>query len=173
MRPAILFTLFTIVDFINARSVDNTQPVGTNPITKFSTEFLGKQTSNNSCSHRDLGFTGHIAGVWYAIYGDTRWCAPSVTDPFNDLSGFFGMVRGSVSQITDNPLKVYDLHLNNDSPVPHQQQFVPFNSDWGEDLTYGFGGTSLLETNSTTAHGAIFYLVVSALNLCPLSLECL
>jgi hypothetical protein len=145
--------------------------VGTNPITKFSTQFLGYQTANNSCSHRDLGFTGSIAGVWYAVYGDTLWCAPGVTDPFQDRSGFFGMVRGSVSQLTDNPLEVYDRNLDYDSPVPRQQQFVPFNPSWGEDSTFGFGGTSLIETDSATASGAIFYVVVGApIHMFPLSL---
>ena len=172
MRPEILFTLFTVADSINLRSVDNTQAVGTNPIVKFSTQFLGNQTASNSCSHRDLGFTGHIAGVWYATYGDTRWCAPGVTDPFEDQFGFFGMVRGSVSQMTDDPLKVHDLYLNNNSPVPHPQQFIPFNSSWGEDKTYGFGGTSIVETDSATASGAVFYLIVRALILCPLSVGC-
>jgi len=172
MRTVILFTLFAIARSINPRGIDNTQPVGTNPILKFSTQFLGNQTADNSCSHRDLGFTGHIADVWYAIYGDTQWCAPGVTDPFQDQLGFFGMVRGSVSQLTSNPLKVYDLHLNHDSPVPHQQQLIPFNSSWGEDKTYGFGGTSLVETDSATVMGAIFYLVVCALILRALFLGC-
>jgi hypothetical protein len=173
MRPTILFTFFTIAESIKRPIVDNTQSVGINPITKFSTQFLGYQTSNNSCSHRDLGFTGHIADVWYAIYGDTVWCASGVTDPFKDQLGFHGMVRGSVSQMTDNPLTVYDLNLNDQSPVPHQLQFIPFNSSWGEDDTYGFGGTSLIEIDSTTASGAIFYLVVRGLILCLLSLRCL
>src|SRR5436309_12735475 len=165
MRQAILFTLVTIADALVPPTVDNTKPVGTNPITTFSAQFLGYQTANNSCSHRDLGFTGYLAGVWYAIYGDTLWCAPGVTDPFQDQSGFFGMVRGSVSQTTDNPLEVYDRNLNNEWPVPRQQQFVPFNPSWGEDSTYGFGGTSLIATDSATGSGAIFYVVVRALIL--------
>ncbi|KAI5923497.1 hypothetical protein F4810DRAFT_710580 [Camillea tinctor] len=98
---------------------DATQPVGTNPTTNFGTTYLGFQTSNNSCSHRDLGFTGELAGQWYAVYGDTAWCAEGVTDPFKDLPGFHGM-----------------------------QQFVPFNASWGETNQYGFGGTSLVESSN-------------------------
>ncbi|TDZ39041.1 hypothetical protein C8035_v005713 [Colletotrichum spinosum] len=41
--------------------VDNTQPFGTNAINKPKVEHLGFQTADNSCSHRDLGFTGAIA----------------------------------------------------------------------------------------------------------------
>ncbi|KAI1208215.1 uncharacterized protein F4807DRAFT_156496 [Annulohypoxylon truncatum] len=138
--------------------VDPTQPVGTNPITKFETVYLGQQVANNSCSHRDLGFTGELQGKWYAVFGDTLWCAQPLTDPSQDnASEFHGMVRDSLSLTTDDPLLVVDLHLNDDSPVRHQQQFVPFNASWGEDNTYGFGGTSLVET--ANGAGAVFYLV--------------
>jgi len=146
--------------FLN-RNVDNTQPHGTNPIKKFTVEFLGNQTADNSCSQRDLGFMGHIQGKWYAIFGDTLWCACGVTNPKDNPEGFHGMVRNSVSAATDNALIVHDLNLNNDTPVPHQLQFVPYNPRWGEDNTFGFGGTSLVETNYDTAEGALFYLVVS------------
>ena len=142
-------------------NVDNTKPHGTNPITTFTVEFLGEQNADNSCSRRDLGFMGHIQGKWYAIFGDTLWCACGVTDPENDLDGFHGMVRNSISAATDNALIVHDLNLNDDSPVPHQLQFVPHNARWGEDNTFGFGGTSLVETNYDAAEGALFYLVVS------------
>jgi hypothetical protein len=141
--------------------VDNTKPHGTNPITTFTVEFLGKQTADNSCSRRDLGFMGHIQGKWYAIFGDTLWCACGVTDPNDDPDGFHGMVRNSISAATDSALIVHDLHLNDDSPVRHQLQFIPHNTCWGEDCTFGFGGTSLVETNYDKAEGALFYLVVS------------
>ena len=147
------------------RREDNTLPVGTNPISQgsFSVEYLGLQKADNSCSHRDLGFTGSIAGKWYAVYGDTLWCDTGVTDPANDTSGFHGMVRDAVSAMTSDPLVVHDLNLNNDTPVPHQLQFVPFNSAWGETNVYGFGGTSLCETDATTATAALYYLVVRSL----------
>ncbi|KAI0846353.1 hypothetical protein F5Y00DRAFT_272011 [Daldinia vernicosa] len=136
---------------------DPTQPVGTNPISKFETQYLGQQNPNNSCSHRDLGFTGELQGKWYAVYGDTLWCAPGVTDPSADPDGFHGLVRDAVSLMTDDPLVVADMHLNDDTPVRHQLQFVPFNADWGEENTYGFGGTSLFET--ADGAGGVFYLV--------------
>ena len=53
--------------FSRRQTPDNTQPVGTNPITNFSTQFLGVQVAGNSCSHRDLGFTGHIQGKWVLL----------------------------------------------------------------------------------------------------------
>lgn len=145
---------------------DNTLPVGTNPISEgsISVQYLGLQKADNSCSHRDLGFTGSIAGKWYAIYGDTLWCDTGVTDPANDTPGFHGMVRDSVSAMTNDPLTVHDLNLNNDKPVAHQLQFVPFNSAWGETNVYGFGGTSLCETDAVTATAALFYLVVRTLS---------
>lgn len=142
-------------------NVDNTKPHGINPITNFTVEFLGEQTADNSCSRRDLGFMGHIQGKWYAVFGDTLWCARGVTDPKDDLDGFHGMVRNSISAATDSALIVHDLNLNDDSPVPHQLQFMPYNTCWGEDNTFGFGGTSLVETNYDRAEGALFYLVVS------------
>lgn len=43
------------------RDIDNTQPLGTNPIGQFSVQYLGEQISDNSCSHRDLGFAGQLA----------------------------------------------------------------------------------------------------------------
>jgi hypothetical protein len=144
---------------------DNTQAVGINPI-KFTAQFLGEQTSDNSCSHRDLGFTGRIQGNWYAVYGDALWCSAGVTDPTKDPNGFHGMVRDTVSQMTRDPLKVHDLNLNGDSPVSHQLQFIPFNASWGETNMFGFGGTSLVETDYQSATGAVFYVVVShAINI--------
>lgn len=50
-------------------------------------------------------------------------------------------------------MTVQDLFLNTDSPVPHQQQFVPFNASWGETNQYGFGGTSLVEVDYASATG--------------------
>ena len=43
----------------------------TNPIADFHVTFLGNQTASNSCSHRDLGFTGRLGGNWYSVFGDT------------------------------------------------------------------------------------------------------
>ena len=141
---------------------DNTQPSGTNPIQSgaFTADYLGAQVADNSCTHRDLGFAGHIAGSWYAIYGDNLWCDAGVTDPTQDTSGFHGMVRDSVSLLGTDPLKVHDLNLNGDTPVAHPNQFVPFNGDWGEDGSTGFGGTSLVETDGGSSTGALYYLVV-------------
>ncbi|KAK1755510.1 hypothetical protein QBC47DRAFT_190394 [Echria macrotheca] len=133
--------------------------MGFNPIQIASVEKLGFQVAINSCSRRDLGFTGKIAGKWYAIYGDTLYCAPGITVAADNPPGFHGMVRNSVSLLTDDPLKVIDLNLNDDYPVPHQRQFVPFNSEWGEVNTTAFGGTSLCETNAETAMAAIYYMV--------------
>ena len=141
-------------------TVDNTQPEGENLIGDFSVEFLGEQSSDNSCSRRDLGFAGQLGGKWYAVYGDTLWAAPGVTDAADDKPGFHGMVRDAVSELTDDPLVVHDLHLNDDEPVPHQKQFMPFREAWGETNTFGFGGTSIVETDPATATGALYYLVV-------------
>jgi hypothetical protein len=141
---------------LTKRTVDNTQPVGTNPMTVSSTQFLGIQTSANSCSKRDLSFTGRINGKWYTVYGDTLWCGGGVTDPVQDTSGFHGMVRDSVSAMTSDVLKLIDLNLNGDTLVGHQLQFVPFNTAFREDRSYGFGGTSLCATNNTAQEGAAF-----------------
>ncbi|KAI1323883.1 hypothetical protein F5Y16DRAFT_327639 [Xylariaceae sp. FL0255] len=136
---------------------DDTQPVGTNPISVASAQFLGDQTSSNSCAGRDLGFTGELNGQWYGVYGDTDWCAPGVTDPSQNPSGFYGLARDTVALMGSNPLSIMDYHLNSDSPVPHPQQFVPYNSDWGENNEFGFGGTSICQTTDTA--GAVYYLV--------------
>ncbi|KAF7554430.1 hypothetical protein G7Z17_g2882 [Cylindrodendrum hubeiense] len=144
--------------------VDNTQASGTNPIGDLTVKFLGNQVADNSCSHRDLGFTGHLRGKWYAVYGDTLWCAAGVSDPTQDTDGFHGMVRDSVSALTDDALVVHDLHLNSDDPVAHQNQFVPFNETWGETNLFGFGGTSIVETDYTSGTGAVYYLVNDAEN---------
>jgi hypothetical protein len=145
----------------NNMVVDNTQPEGDNPIGDFTVEFLGTQSSSNSASRRDLGFTGQLGGKWYAVYGDVLWCDSGVTDPTEDTEGFHGMVRNAVSALTDDPLVVDDLHLNDDEPVPHQKQFMPFNQDWGETNTFGFGGTGIAETDPDSATGVLYYLVVS------------
>lgn len=139
---------------------DNTQAYGRNPISKFRVDFLGYQAADNSCSHRDLGFTGDIQGKWFAVYGDTLWCSCGVAGPKDEPCPFQGMVRNAVSATTDNPLVVHDLNLNDQAPIRHQNQFVPFNPAWGETNQFGFGGTSLVETNSETAEAALFYLVV-------------
>jgi hypothetical protein len=95
------------------------------------------------------------------VYGDTLWCEGGITDPEKDTDGFHGMVRNAVSLMTNDPLKPHDLGLNGDSPVSHQLQFVPYNSTWGEDGSYGFGGTSLCATDDAAEEGLVFYLVVS------------
>ncbi|KAF6815743.1 conserved secreted protein [Colletotrichum plurivorum] len=139
-----------------SRRMDNTQAVGTNPIYHPKVEYLGFQKADNSCSHRDLGFTGAIAGKWYAVWGDVLWCDAGVTDPEKDTPGFHGMVRDAVSATTNDPLIVHDLNLGDNG---RQRQFIPFNSSWGEKFDTGFGGTSLVETNAATGTGAVFYLV--------------
>ncbi|KAF4809794.1 hypothetical protein CGCTS75_v014710 [Colletotrichum tropicale] len=161
LAAALLAGTDTCSNFANANPVsrrmpDNTQPVGTNPIAKPKVDYLGFQTADNSCSHRDLGFTGAIAGKYYAVWGDTLWCDAGVTDPAKDTSGFHGMVRDAVSAITNNPLLVHDLNLGSNG---RQNQFVPFNASWGEKQDTGFGGTSLVEVNAATKTGAVFYLV--------------
>lgn len=143
------------------RVPDNTAPAGTNPVSIASTSVLGPLNADNSCSPRDLGFFGRLGGVWYAVYGDTTWCAEPNTDPAQDHPTVFpGMVRDSISRATTNPLRVHDLDLNSQTPVPHQNQFVPYNAAWGETNNWGFGGTSLCETNYTTQEGIVFYLRV-------------
>jgi hypothetical protein len=82
------------------------------------------------------------------------------------------MVRDAVSAVTSNPLEVHDLNLNNNSPVPHQNQSIPFVSGWGEEQSTGFGGTSILETNATSGTGAIFYLVVRPLSCLLICMAC-
>lgn len=163
LAAALLAGTDTCSNFANANPVsrrmpDNTQPVGTNPIANPKVDYLGFQTADNSCSHRDLGFTGAIAGKYYAVWGDTLWCDAGVTDPAKDTSGFHGMVRDAVSATTNNPLLVHDLNLGSNG---RQNQFVPFNASWGEKQDTGFGGTSLVEVNAATKTGAVFYLVVS------------
>jgi hypothetical protein len=153
--------------------IDNTQPKGDCLIGSFSTEYLGEQRSSNSASRRDLGFAGHIQGKWYAVYGDTLWCSQGVADPDQDPdpTGFHGMVRNAVSALTDDPLLVHDLHLNDDQPVPHQKQFTPFVEEWGETNQFGFGGTSIVEVDYERAVGAVYYLIVSFVYYCILLFE--
>ena len=150
---------------LTKRAVDNTQPAGHNPVSlAFNAEYLGPQKSENSCVNRDLGFTGQIAGKWYAVWGDTSYCAPGVRDstsPEAMAGGFHGMVRDSISAMTISVLETQDLNLNSDTPISYPKQFVPYNSAWGEDGHTGFGGTSLCETNATTGEGLVFYAVVS------------
>ncbi|KAK8045657.1 hypothetical protein PG993_005681 [Apiospora rasikravindrae] len=132
--------------FSPQKTIDNTKPVGNNIISHnhtSTTEFLGLQLANNSASHRDLGFTGQLGDRWYAV--------PGPRPP-----GFHGMVRDAISLCTDNPLVVHDLHLDSEG---RQQQFVPFNEEWGETADFGFGGTSLVEVDGETNTGALFYLI--------------
>ena len=148
------------------KRVDNTQPSGTNAVTSFHIDPLGMQTSANSCSNRDLGFTGEIAGTWYAVYGDTNWCAPGVTDPTkDDTSKFNGMVRDSIARMTNDVLHPVDLNLN---AGQRPQQLIPFNASWGESVEFGFGGTSICETDASQNQGIVFYAVAS-LTLPPFS----
>ncbi|KAL3963177.1 hypothetical protein ACCO45_000181, partial [Purpureocillium lilacinum] len=117
---------------------------GENPIRGFTVDYLGEQLANNSCSHRDLGFAGSIAGQWFAVYGDTLWAAPGVRHPADDVDGFHGMVRNSVSRLGPDPLVVHDLNLNERQ---RQNQFAQWKEEWGETNTTGFGGTSIVETD--------------------------
>lgn len=110
-----------VIGAVLAAAQDNTQPSGTNPVKVSQVDFLGTQL-DNSCTHKDLGFTGLLGGDWYAIYGDNLWCGTGVTDPDQDTSGFHGMVRDSVARCTDDPLKVEFTQLNSDSPVAHPNQ---------------------------------------------------
>ncbi|KAL3483413.1 hypothetical protein BJX62DRAFT_244908 [Aspergillus germanicus] len=145
----------------SSQSSTNTQPVGTNPVIIEHTTFLGEQQSSNSCTHRDLGFTGPFGGHWYAVYGDTLYCqggvSDRVSDPDEDSEGFHGMVRDALARLTDDPLMIEWTDLNLDSPITHPKQFVPYNEAWGETTSTGFGGTSLCEIDNQTA--LLFYLV--------------
>ncbi|GJN78474.1 hypothetical protein PLIIFM63780_001968 [Purpureocillium lilacinum] len=138
-------------------TLDNTQPAGENPIRGFTVDYLGEQLANNSCSHRDLGFAGSIAGQWFAVYGDTLWAAPGVSHPADDVDGFHGMVRNSVSRLGPDPLVVHDLNLNERQ---RQNQFAQWKEEWGETNTTGFGGTSIVETDPKAGEGAVFFLVL-------------
>ena len=155
----------------NKRAVDNTQPSGKNPVAlAFGAEYLGPQTSNNTCVIRDLGFTGQISGKWYSIFGDTSYCTPGVTDALSleaTAGGFHGMVRDSVAAMTDNVLNLHDVNLNSERPMAYPKQFIPYNHSWGESADTGFGGTSLCETNGTTGEGLVFYVVVSHFLVTP------
>ncbi|KAH8705829.1 hypothetical protein BGW36DRAFT_422367 [Talaromyces proteolyticus] len=135
---------------------DNTQPQGFNPVKIAQVDYLGEQHTN-SCTHRDLGFVGQVAGRWFAIYGDTLWCKPGVTDSSQDPEGFHGMVRDSIAECTDNALRVNFTQLNEDTPVAHPKQFVPYNEAWGESITTGFGGTSLCPVDEENS--LLFFLV--------------
>ncbi|KAL7622429.1 hypothetical protein AAE478_007934 [Parahypoxylon ruwenzoriense] len=103
------------------------------------------------------GVHGVVGSRWYGVYGDTLWCTATSQPGGDDSPAFEGMVRDSVAQMTDDPLVVRFLHLNDDQPVPHPLQFIPFNGSWGETDMYGFGGTSIVET--ADGEGAVFYLV--------------
>jgi hypothetical protein len=142
------------------QTIDNTLPAGANPIKNFTATWLGYQTADNSCSLRDLGFTGQLGGKWYSVWGDVNWGAPGTMNTFAQPPGFHGLVRNAISLLGDDPLIVHDLHLNGDQPVRHQQQLVPWNSKWGENQATGFGGTSICEVDSEAAIGALYYLVV-------------
>ncbi|KAK4466810.1 hypothetical protein QBC42DRAFT_342690 [Cladorrhinum samala] len=133
ITPTITTATATTTQTTFTTLTDSTAPQDLNPISIRSVRWLGYQTANNSCSHRDLGFTGELQGKWYAVYGDTLWAAPGVTDMFNDTPGFHGM------------------------PVRHQLQFVPYNEGWGETNRYGFGGTSICQVDEDA--GAVYYLV--------------
>jgi hypothetical protein len=137
--------------------------VGINPIQTFTTTWLGYQNADNSCSLRDLGFTGKLGGRWYAVWGDVMYGAPGTMDAFAQPEGFHGMVRNAVSLLGDDPLVVHDLHLNDDHPVRHQMQLVPFRREWGEAQDTGFGGTSICVVDEDAVVGALYYLVVSVL----------
>lgn len=137
---------------------DNTLPEGENKVRVQALEFLGIQLSNNTCARRDLGFTGKLGDHWYAIHGDALWCAPGVDDATGDVE-FRGMVRNTISLMTDNVLRPYDLYFDDTTPVARPMQFFTFNEEWGEHMLTGFGGTSICSTGEQT--GAIYYAVVS------------
>jgi hypothetical protein len=63
---ALLGISATVASPVDKRTVDNTQPAGSNPI---------------------------------------LWCAAGITDPSQETSGFYGMVRGLVLAMTSNVLK--------------------------------------------------------------------
>lgn len=154
MRYSIAFLLSAAIE--QAVAQDNTQSSGSNPVKVSNAHHVGIQL-DNSCTHKDLGFTGKLGGDWYALYGDNLWCASGITLPSKDTSGFHGMVRNSIAKCSSNPLKVDFPDMNSDAPVAHPEQFVPFNSSWGETSSTGFGGTSLCEVDDDTS--LIFYLV--------------
>ena len=137
---------------------DHTLPWGDNKVAVAGLEFLGIQTSNNSCARRDLGFTGKLGNHWYAIHGDALWCAPGITDPTGNKIEFRGMVRNTISLLTDDVLKPYDLYVDDTQPVPRPRQFFEFVKEWGEHQLTGFGGTSICATDEKT--GAVYYAVV-------------
>lgn len=114
-------TVFLAATAALAAAQDNTQPSGNNPAVVSQVVYLGEQL-DNSCTHKDLGLTGMLGGDWYAIYGDTLYCAGGVTDPNSDSSGFHGMVRDTVARCTNDPLKVEFTQLNSDTPVAHPTQ---------------------------------------------------
>lgn len=148
--------------------IDNTQPEGENPIGDVSVKFLGEQNDRKYCSHRDLGFAGCIQGKWYALYGDTMWCHHGLTEKPHEPDQFYGMARNAVSALTDDPLVVKDLHVDTHGDKQFQKQFVPFKEEWGESNTFGFGGTSIVETDGE-GMAAMYILIVSFpfLHLCP------
>jgi hypothetical protein len=125
MKSTTLLSAAATAAVVLADPPDNTQPYGTNPVNISSVDFLGDQLTN-SCTHRDLGFVGQVAGDWYAVFGDNLWCDTGVTDPDQDPSGFHGMVRDAVALTTDDPLMVQYTQLNSDTPVAHPNQvFIP------------------------------------------------
>ncbi|TQN69149.1 hypothetical protein CSHISOI_06348 [Colletotrichum shisoi] len=140
---------FASANSVSAR-MDSTTAVGTNPIVDAKVEpTIAARTTT-------LGFTGAVAGKWYAVWGDVLWCDAGVTDPERDTPGFHGMVRDAVSATTGDPLLVHNLNLGENR---RQRQFIPFNVSWGEKFDTGFGGTSLVETDAAAGTGAVFYLV--------------
>lgn len=97
-------------------NIDNTKTTGINPIVLESVQVLGRQVARNSATHRDLGFMGKLGKNWYAVWADTLWRDHGVTDAEQDTPAFHGVVRSSISLMTDDPLTVIDLHLNDDDP---------------------------------------------------------
>lgn len=156
-----LLTFVLPLSGMDPSDIDNTKTAGINPIVLESVQVLGRQVARNSATHRDLGFTGRLGKHWYAVWADTLWCDHGVTDAEQDTPGFHGMVRSSISLMTDDPLSVIDLHLNNDDPVPHPLSFFPHNPDWNETGSTAFGGASICEIDEEKELGAIYYLVVS------------
>ncbi|KAM0809708.1 hypothetical protein AB5N19_10054 [Seiridium cardinale] len=140
---------------------DGTQPAGTDPVAKFSTEYLGSQHTDNGQAIGIWASQVSSAGIGMLSTAKFFGAAEGVPNPDKDTDGFHGRARDSLSKCTaDDPLKVHDLNMNE---IACQLQFVPHNESWGETSSYVFGGTSLVETDDSTGTGAVFYLVVSTI----------
>ncbi|KAK9784116.1 hypothetical protein SCAR479_00675 [Seiridium cardinale] len=122
-------------------------PAGTDPVAKFSTEYLGPQHTDNGQAIGIWASQVSSAGIGMLSTAKFFGSAEGVPNPDKDTDGFHGGARDSLSKCTaDDPLK-----------------FVPHNESWGETSSYVFGRTSLVETDDSTGTGAVFSLVVSTI----------